>query len=85
MEEIWANAVLKDGKLMFWRTGREMNEIYDFNKDFLRSGLNMIQEIESGRYVLKKQIVSGFDDDSFYRKFELHEEFKGMKPYKEGD
>lgn len=81
---VWANAVLKDGKLLFWRTGREMQEIWDFNKDFLRSGLNMKKEIESGRYTLEKQIVSGFDDDSFYRKFELHEDFKGRKPYKEG-
>lgn len=82
---IWANAVLKDGKLIFWRTGREMREVWDFNKDFLYSGLHMTQEIESGRYTLEKQIVSGFDDDSFYRKFELHEDFKGRKPYKEGD
>ena len=81
---VWANAVLKDGKLLFWRTGREMQEIWDFNKDFLRSGLNMNKEIESGRYTLEKQIVSGFDDDSFYRKFELHEDFKGRKPYEEG-
>lgn len=82
---IWANAVLKDGKLLFWRTGREMKEIWDFNKDFLYSGLHMTQEINSGRYTLEKQIVSGFDDDRFYRKFELHEDFNGQKPYKEGD
>lgn len=82
--EIWANAVLKDGKLLFWRTGREMKEIWDFYKDFIYSGLNMRQEIESGRYALEKQIVSGFDDDSFYWKFELHENFRGRKPYEDG-
>lgn len=82
---VWANAVLKDEKLLFWRMGREMQEIWDFSKDFLRSGLNMEKEIESGRCTLEKQIVSGFDDDSFYRKFELHEDFKGRKPYKEND
>lgn len=81
----WANAVLKDGKLIFWRTGREMREVWDFDKDFLYSGMNMEKEIESGRYTLEKQIVSGFNDDSFYRKFELHGDFKGQKPYKEGD
>lgn len=78
---VWANAVLKDGKLMFWRTGREMREVWDFNKDFLYSGMDMVKDIESGRYTLEKQIVSGFDDDSFYRKFELHEDFNGKKPY----
>lgn len=79
--EIWANAVLKDGKLMFWRTGGEKYEVWDFNEDFLYSGMDMRREIESGKYELRKQIVEDFDDASFYEQFELHEDFKGRKPY----
>ncbi len=79
--EIWANAVLKDGKLMFWRTGNEKYEVWDFNKDFLYSGMDMRKEIESGKYELRKQIVRSFEDTSFYEQFELHEDFKGKNPY----
>lgn len=79
--KIWANAVLKDGKLIFWSTGNEKYEVWDFNKDFLYSGLSMGKEIASGKYELKKQIVRNFEDTSFYEQFELHEDFKGRKPY----
>lgn len=83
MEErkIWANVVLKDGKLLFWRTGNEKYSICDFSKDFYTCHMRMIEEIASGRYVFRKQVANGFDDDSFYRKFELHEDFKGRRPY----
>lgn len=80
-KEIWANAVLKDGKLMFWWTGDECHYIEDFNKDFYYSGLRMPDELASGKYELRKQIVKDFDDTSFYEQFELHENFKGRKPY----
>lgn len=30
--KIWANVVLKDGKLLFWRTGNEKYSICDFSK-----------------------------------------------------
>lgn len=78
---IFANAVLKDGKLMFWYTGSESNDLSDFNKDFLYTGLNMMEEINTGRYTLKSQIVKDVYDVSFYKQFELHEDFKGQKPY----
>ena len=79
--EMWANAVLKDGKLMFWRTGNEKYEVWDFSKDFLYSGMDMGKEIASCKYELIKQIVSSFEDTSFYEQFELHEGFKGRSPY----
>lgn len=79
--KIWANAVLKDGKLMFWWTGSECHDVYDFYKDFMYAGLKMLDEVASGKCELKKKIVSGFDDISFYEQFELHEDFKGRKPY----
>lgn len=80
--EIWANAVLKDGKLIFWWTGDKCKEVWDFYKDFMYSGLKMKDEIETGRYELVKQKIEKFEDDKdFYRQYELHEDFKGGNPY----
>ena len=80
--QIWANAVLKDGKLIFWWTGDECHSVYDFYKDFFYAKLNMLKEIETGKYTLEKQIVKSFEDDvDFYKQFELCENFKGKKPY----
>ena len=80
-KKIWANAVLKDRKLMFWWTGDECADICEFNKDFYYAKLNMMEELATGKYELAKQVVKGFDDTSFYEKFELHEDFKSKKPY----
>ena len=66
---------------MFWWTGGECNDIWEFNKDFYYTGLNMSKEIATGRYEIVKQIVEDFYDTSFYEQFELHEDFKGRKPY----
>lgn len=79
--KIWANAVLKDGKLMFWWTGNKCEDVYDFYKDFMYSGLKMMDEIATGKYALEQGMVSSVNDTSFYKQFELHEDFKGIKPY----
>ena len=80
--KIYANAVLKDGKLIFWWTGEECTELYDFFKDFWSAGLNFAMEIETCRYKLVKQEIEKFEDDkNFYRQYEMHEDFKGEKPY----
>ena len=85
---VFANAVLKDGKLMFfWTSGSECESVLDFYKDFYYAGLNMKEEIESGKYSLETKRMSqvgnaGFDEATeFYRQFELHEDYKGIKPY----
>lgn len=79
----YANAVLKDGKIIFWWSGDECNSVEDFYKDFYYAGLNMDTELKTGRYSLvKKQINEiGNDDIDFYRLFKLHEDFKGFSPY----
>ena len=80
--DIFANAVLKDDKLIFWWTGGECTELYDFFKDFWHAGLNFAMEIETGRYELVKQKIEKMEDDKdFYRQYELYEPFKGQKPY----
>ena len=80
--EIWANAVLKDGKLIFWKTGYGEKDLFDFNKDFYYSGLKMREELATGRYELVKQKIEKFEDDKyFYKQYKLYEPFKGIKPY----
>ena len=81
-QKIYANAVLKDGKLLFWWTGDECKSVYDFYKDFMCSGLKMMEEIENFDYELRVKQVRSFEEGKeFYKQFSVHEEFKGEKPY----
>ncbi len=81
-KEIYANAVLKNGKLIFWWTGDKCNDVYDFYKDFYYLGLNMIDELKTYKYELKSEKINNFDDDkNFYKQFELCDGYKGKKPY----
>lgn len=79
----YANAVLKDGKIIFWWSGDECNTVEDFYKDFFYAGLNMYNELKTGRYSLVKKKINeiGNDDRDFYRHFDLHEDFKGFSPH----
>lgn len=80
--EIYANAVLKNGKLIFWWTGCKCKDIYDFNKDFYYSGMNMMKEIKNHKYEIKSERIDNFEQGrEFYSQFELCEEYKGQKPY----
>ena len=83
----FANAVLKDGKIMFWWSGDECYSIYDFYKDFYYAGLNMTEELKTGKYSLVKTPIDeiGRDDVEFYRKYELHEDYKGANPHQYPD
>ena len=80
--EVFANVVLKNGKLLFWWTGDRCRDIYDFNKDFYYSGLNITEELKNHNYELKSEKINNIEDDKkFYKQFELYEEYKGQKPY----
>lgn len=82
MRKLYANAVLKDGKLLFWWTGDKCKCIEDFYKDFMYSGLKMIEEIKNFDYELRVKRVDSFDDaKDFYKEYPLHEEYEGEKPY----
>lgn len=84
MENVYANAVLKDGKLIFWWSGYECHSVDDFYEDFFCSGLNMKEELKNHDYQLKKRKISRIgskEEKEFYKQFLLHEEFKGQKPY----
>lgn len=80
--KIYANAVLKDGKLLFWWTGDKCKGVEDFYKDFMYSGLKITEELKSFAYQLRvKQVKSVQDGKEFYKQFPLHDEYKGEKPY----
>lgn len=84
MKKFYANALLKNGKIMFWWSGDKCNSPYDFYKDFYYSGMNMKKELETGEYSLVSQEISAIgsqDEENFYRQFEIHEDSKGKKPY----
>lgn len=84
---LYANALLKDGKIMFWWTGDECHDETDFYKDFFYAGLNMSEELENHNYELKKARLGdrrrdNFEKDAeFYKQFPLHEDFVGNRPY----
>ena len=68
--EIWANAVLKDGKCIFVRSGRKCIDLYDFFDDFRSVGLNYEKEIKTGRYnLVTKQVEKAEDCTKFYRQY----------------
>lgn len=84
MSEFYANVLLKDGKIMFWRSGSLCNSPYDFYKDFYYAGLKMTDELATGRYrVVSHRIpyIGSKEDKDFYKQFPIHEESKGRKPY----
>ena len=83
----FANAVLKDGKIMFWWSGNECHSIDDFYKDFYYAGLNMTEELKTRKYSLVKAPIEeiGRDDVEFYKKYELHEDYKGANPHQSPD
>ena len=83
---VFANALLKDGKLMFWWSGSKCNMPEDFYKDFMIAGMNMKEELATGKYRLETELIDHIgskEEEDFYRQFPLHEDFKGRKPYAE--
>lgn len=89
---VWANALLSDGKILFWWTGSECHSIYGFYKDFYYSGMNMADYEKSHNLELqKKEFRYETSEDNrrifselapeFYRQFEISPDSKGQRPY----
>ena len=91
--EIWANAVLSDGEILFWSTGRERSDVKDFFKFFFYAGYGD-KYVEAHKLELvKKKFEVDEDDDcandrvfevdapNFYRQFRISPDCKGAKPY----
>lgn len=90
--EVWANALLSDGKILFWYTGSECEEIYDFYKDFYYAKIDYAKYEKSHKLELAKKkfhqnnesdndLIFNFLAKEFYRQYEISPDSKGRKPY----
>lgn len=92
-EEVWANALLSDGEILFWHTGRERIDFFDFNKDFYYAGIGVEYAAAHKLELVKKKFEVDEDDicannrvfevdaRDFYRQFRISPDCKGEKPY----
>lgn len=80
MSKIWANAVLKDGKLMFWWTDSKRKKMWDFYKDSPHGYLRMKRALQTGRYKLINRKVDKMEDaQKFYSQYELYSPYENSK------
>lgn len=63
-EFVWANALLSDGKILFWWTGDECRSIYDFYKDFYYAGLPGDYEEHHKMELVKKSFRQETHEDN---------------------
>lgn len=90
---IYANALLSDGKLLFWYTGEKCSE-ESFYKDFYYSGINQAEYFNNHKMTMQNIAFEISEDDTelnnfvfehlapmFYSRFEMHEDSKGKNPY----
>lgn len=91
MKEIWANALLSDGEILFWYTGSECKEVYEFYKDFCYSHINMAEYEKTHKLsIVKMKFIEQNGDDNwrifnilapnFYRRYKISPDSKGDKP-----
>lgn len=90
-EFVWANALLSDGKILFWWTGDECRSIYDFYKDFYYAGLPGDYEERHKMELVKKSFRQETHEENhqifnvlapeFYRQYKISEDSKGKRPY----
>lgn len=86
MNEFYANALLKDEKIMFWWSGGLCHSPEEFYKDFYYAGLKMTAELATGKYRVVSQripFIGSKKEKDFYRQFPIHEESRGCKPYED--
>lgn len=94
MRTVYANALLSDGKILFWYTGSECSSWQDFYKDFYYADIDGIEYEKTHNLQLVKM---GFIDPTeewdfnefifdvlakeFYKQYSISEDSKGEKPY----
>ena len=94
MRTVYANALLSDGKILFWYTGDECKEWHDFYKDFYYAGLNMTEyENTHDLQLVKMGFIDPTEDwdynkfifdvlaKKFYKQYLISKDSKGSKPY----
>lgn len=90
---IYANALLSDGKILFWYTGNKCTE-YDFYKDFYYSEINEKEYRKEHKIEIKQigfidstedwewnKMIFDFYAKEFYKQWEISEDSKGARPY----
>lgn len=94
MRKVYANALLSNGKILFWYTGSECTSWQDFYKDFYYANIDSAVYAETHELKLAKM---GFIDPTeewdysdlifnvfakeFYKQYPISEDSKGQKPY----
>ncbi len=95
MLKIYANALLSNGEILFWRTARRIYNEYDFYKDFMRSGIDQMEyfkthdievstmcfEFDNENYDNMNNYVFEVLAKHFYRQFKLSSDSKGESPH----
>ena len=67
-KEIYANALLSDGKILFWYTGDKCDK-FSFYKDFYYSGINQMEYFKNH----KMECVSEKFSYEYEEKFDAHD------------
>lgn len=93
-KSIWANALLSDGKILFWWTGDECHSESDFYKDFYYADINQIEYAKNHNLTLvKREFKYQVGDNTkanyifdtlakdFYLNYNISPDSKGRPPY----
>ena len=94
MRTVYANALLSNGKILFWYTGTKCESWQDFYKDFYYAGIDSMVYSKTNEL---KLVNMGFIDPTeewdysdlifnifakeFYKQYPISEDSKGQKPY----
>ena len=89
---VWANALLSDGKILFWYTGLDKcHSVNDFYKDFYYAGINQEEYFANHKIelVTKEFIVDESTHNNafkvlakeFYKQYEISPDSKGEPAY----
>lgn len=93
--KIYANALLSDGKILFWNIGQREKDIYDFYKDFIYSELNEMTYFKQHEMEISSMAFEFEDDEEsdmnnfifdvlaieFFKLYEISEDSDGKPPY----
>ena len=91
-EQVYANALLSDGKILFWYTGERCTSPWDFNKDFYYAGINLLEYEKAHELrIVRQNFLQRTPEDNyrifneaapaFYRMFEISPDSVGERPY----
>lgn len=92
-KSVWANALLSDGKILFWYIGSECGSKLDFYKDFYYAGITYDNYVITHQLKLVKKEFKykvGEQDSNYifnvlapeyFKNFEISPDSKGQPPY----